>query len=137
MSQHPTIRHQVGDYVTTDDGRTGLVTLVLNGWSRVRFHHGPARRAPREQTFREWDLKHATAEDERCGVHDRRGGGVRAPDHAPAQLPRRLHLCLPRGRHRPPVRALVHIQGPGHLGGFGIELTPWSATESYLANLAR
>lgn len=32
---------------------------------------------------------------------------------------------------------LVHIQGPGHIGGFGIELTPWSATESYLANLAR
>ncbi|MDQ0847488.1 hypothetical protein [Streptomyces sp. V1I6] len=32
---------------------------------------------------------------------------------------------------------LVHIQGPGQLGGFGIELTPWSATESYLANLAR
>ncbi|MFJ4611996.1 nucleotidyltransferase domain-containing protein [Streptomyces griseus] len=32
---------------------------------------------------------------------------------------------------------LVHIQGPVGIGGFGIELTPWSATESYLANLAR
>ncbi|MER5969435.1 nucleotidyltransferase domain-containing protein [Streptomyces sp. NPDC002055] len=32
---------------------------------------------------------------------------------------------------------LVHIQGPKGAGGFGIELTPWSATESYLANLAR
>ncbi|MFG2767795.1 nucleotidyltransferase domain-containing protein [Streptomyces rubiginosohelvolus] len=32
---------------------------------------------------------------------------------------------------------LVHIQGPHGPGGFGIELTPWSATESYLANLAR
>ncbi|MEU9774557.1 hypothetical protein [Streptomyces sp. NPDC047968] len=31
---------------------------------------------------------------------------------------------------------LVHIQGPGNLDGFGIELTPWSATESFLANLA-
>ncbi|MFJ1634130.1 hypothetical protein ACIOHW_28800 [Streptomyces anulatus] len=32
---------------------------------------------------------------------------------------------------------LVYIQGPAGTGGFGIELTPWSATESYLANLAR
>ncbi|MFJ4962785.1 hypothetical protein ACIP6P_10120 [Streptomyces sp. NPDC088729] len=32
---------------------------------------------------------------------------------------------------------LVHIQGPTGTRGFGIELTPWSATESYLANLAR
>ncbi|NUK23687.1 hypothetical protein HRW08_13550 [Streptomyces lunaelactis] len=32
---------------------------------------------------------------------------------------------------------LVHIQGPGRLDGFGIELTPWSATTSFLANLAR
>ncbi|MCZ0983948.1 hypothetical protein O1L60_45120 [Streptomyces diastatochromogenes] len=32
---------------------------------------------------------------------------------------------------------LVHIQKPGQIDGFGIELTPWSATESYLANLAR
>lgn len=55
----------MGDYVTTDDGRTGLVTLDLNGWSRVRFHHGPARRTPREQTFREWDLKPTTAEAEK------------------------------------------------------------------------
>lgn len=30
---------------------------------------------------------------------------------------------------------LVHMQG-GDLSGFGIELTPWTATESYLANLA-
>ncbi|MFB6784833.1 hypothetical protein ACFCX0_48310 [Streptomyces sp. NPDC056352] len=33
-------------------------------------------------------------------------------------------------------RRLVHIQGPT-AGGFGIGRTPWSATESYLANLAR
>jgi predicted nucleotidyltransferase len=32
---------------------------------------------------------------------------------------------------------LVHIQDAAGPGGFGIELTPWSATESYLANLAR
>ncbi|MER5302145.1 hypothetical protein ABT039_22180 [Streptomyces lasiicapitis] len=32
---------------------------------------------------------------------------------------------------------LVHVQGPDGRGGFGIELTPWSAAESYLANLAR
>ncbi|MBV2355987.1 hypothetical protein KUM39_16665 [Streptomyces sp. J2-1] len=32
---------------------------------------------------------------------------------------------------------LVHTQGPTGTFGFGIELTPWSATESYLANLAR
>ncbi|AXI73167.1 nucleotidyltransferase domain-containing protein [Streptomyces cavourensis] len=32
---------------------------------------------------------------------------------------------------------LVHTQGRGRTGGFAIELTPWSATESYLANLAR
>ncbi|MGW8955905.1 hypothetical protein [Streptomyces sp. NPDC055709] len=34
-------------------------------------------------------------------------------------------------------RRLVHIQSPGQPDGFGIELTPWSATESYLATLAR
>ncbi|MDT0489913.1 hypothetical protein ACPEIF_16205 [Streptomyces sp. NPDC012600] len=32
---------------------------------------------------------------------------------------------------------LVHTQGPRGTGGFAIELTPWSATESYLASLAR
>ncbi|MEW1761102.1 nucleotidyltransferase domain-containing protein [Streptomyces cyaneofuscatus] len=32
---------------------------------------------------------------------------------------------------------LVHTLGRGGIGGFAIELTPWSATESYLANLAR
>ncbi|WP_437105195.1 hypothetical protein [Streptomyces sp. enrichment culture] len=32
---------------------------------------------------------------------------------------------------------LVHIQGPGAHNGFGIELTPWSAAESFLANLTR
>lgn len=32
---------------------------------------------------------------------------------------------------------LVHMQDRGGTGGFAIELTPWSATESYLANLAR
>jgi predicted nucleotidyltransferase len=31
---------------------------------------------------------------------------------------------------------LVHIQGPGSHSGFGIELTPWTAAESFLANLA-
>ncbi|MGW6605593.1 hypothetical protein [Streptomyces sp. NPDC055036] len=31
---------------------------------------------------------------------------------------------------------LVHIQAPGSHNGFGIELTPWTATESFLANLA-
>jgi predicted nucleotidyltransferase len=31
---------------------------------------------------------------------------------------------------------LVHIQGPGLLDGFGIELTPWSAATSFLAFLA-
>lgn len=30
---------------------------------------------------------------------------------------------------------LVHMQGGDH-SGFGIELTPWTATESYLASLA-
>lgn len=30
---------------------------------------------------------------------------------------------------------LVHLQGPGGRSTFGIELTPWSATESFLANL--
>ncbi|MFI5725313.1 nucleotidyltransferase domain-containing protein [Streptomyces cyaneofuscatus] len=32
---------------------------------------------------------------------------------------------------------LVHTQGRGGIRGFAIELTPWSATESYLASLAR
>ncbi|MFF3525070.1 hypothetical protein ACFY2N_26760 [Streptomyces rubiginosohelvolus] len=32
---------------------------------------------------------------------------------------------------------LVHIQGSDAHNGFGIELTPWSAAESFLANLTR
>ncbi|MEV7470896.1 hypothetical protein AB0O20_30980 [Streptomyces kronopolitis] len=32
---------------------------------------------------------------------------------------------------------LVHVHGPGAKSTFGIELTPWSAAESFLANLAR
>ncbi|MFD5878486.1 hypothetical protein [Streptomyces yangpuensis] len=33
--------------------------------------------------------------------------------------------------------ALVHLQEPGRVDTFGIELTPWTAAESYLANLTR
>ncbi|AZS76145.1 hypothetical protein DDE74_39620 [Streptomyces lydicus] len=32
---------------------------------------------------------------------------------------------------------LVHLHGPGEHSTFGIELTPWSAAESFLANLSR
>ncbi|TVZ84863.1 hypothetical protein [Streptomyces sp. BK340] len=32
---------------------------------------------------------------------------------------------------------LVHVQGPAARSGFGIELSPWSAAESFLANLTR
>lgn len=32
---------------------------------------------------------------------------------------------------------LVHLLGPGDHSTFGIELTPWSAAESFPANLTR
>ncbi|MGW7469898.1 hypothetical protein ACWGJT_35845 [Streptomyces xantholiticus] len=69
MSRHKiSARYTVSDYVTTEDGRTGLVTLHLvtfeGGMVRVRFHHGPARRTPREESIYERDLRTATAEEQ-------------------------------------------------------------------------
>ncbi|WP_326615620.1 hypothetical protein OG863_00060 [Streptomyces decoyicus] len=32
---------------------------------------------------------------------------------------------------------LVHVHGPDQDSTFGVELTPWSAAESFLANLTR
>lgn len=64
MSPLTVSRYTVGDYVTTPDGRTGLVTLDMSGWLRLRFHHGPPRHTPREETWRDHRLSPAAAEDE-------------------------------------------------------------------------
>ncbi|GGW29413.1 hypothetical protein [Streptomyces xantholiticus] len=71
MSRHRiSARYAVGDHVTAEDGRTGLVTLHLGfvtlegGMVRVRFHHGPARRTQREESIYERDLRTATAEEQ-------------------------------------------------------------------------
>lgn len=47
------------------------------------------------------------------------------------------YVCSSPYRRALDTVELVHTQGRGGIGGFAIELTPWSATESYLASLAR
>ncbi|MGI5447528.1 hypothetical protein ACQEVM_17450 [Streptomyces sp. CA-243310] len=63
----------------------------------------------------------------------------------PAVFARRItHLRSDLGAYTGAFRArdavylsgrLVHIQGPDAHRGFGIEPTPWSAAESFIANL--
>ncbi|MFC9271324.1 hypothetical protein ACFTXJ_26580 [Streptomyces zhihengii] len=60
------ITYDCGSYATTRTGRTGLVIMHLgHAMVRLRFHHGPPRDMPREETHHERNLVPATAAAEK------------------------------------------------------------------------